>query len=384
MGARCPVRPMKLLLCMSHTCPWSHSIAASLQAMGHEVHAFDFAYAKPGGFASSHTRGVASDLGEYRKAITSFHLHHSAAHGSLRYVLAAPAFRRLAGRLRPDVVVSLGGGGYAWMVQLSGVRPYAVYVVGSEVLLASALARRINRRVLTSAAVVFANGEYLAERAREQAPSAIIHPLLIGVDVEKLPTACFDRRPIQLVCNRGFAPVYNNEAIVRALGRLPATLPDFRMVFVSGGIRLAETIALADRILSPQLRAKVEFLGGVAYSQVLQTLAHSHIFLSMSRSDGTATSLLEGMACGLFPIVSDIPQNRPLVRPHERNGALVPLDDDNALASAIGRALGDPDGCRRAATRNRAIVEQLADARRNRRVLAEHLERVGAAPRKVH
>ena len=250
------------------------------------------------------------------------------------------------------------------MMYLSGVRPYAVYVVGSEILSASAVVRRITGTVLGSAAVVFANGDYLAAKAREQAPAANILPLLIGVDVGRFPIARFDTNPIQLVCTRGFEPVYNNEAIVRAAGRLAVDVPDFRLVFVSGGSTLARTMALADRVLSPARRAKVEFLGGVAYSQVIETLARSQVFLSMSRSDGTATSLLEAMACGLFPIVSDIPQNRPLVRPAAKNGLLVPLDDDKALTSAMTHALTDVD---RAAGR----LWQPYDHRRNGRRCSE-------------
>jgi glycosyltransferase involved in cell wall biosynthesis len=246
--------------------------------------------------------------------------------------------------------------------------------VGSEVLLASALSRFFNRHVLSAAAVVFANGEYLAAKAVEQAPSAAIRSLLIGVDVQRLPLARFDTGPARLLCTRGFAPVYNNEAILRALALLPPRLPDFRMVFVSGGVALASTIAVADRVLSSAMRARVEFLGGVSYRAVLENLARSHIFLSMSRSDGTATSLLEAMACGLFPIVSDIPQNRPLVRPDEQNGVLVPLDDDIALAAAVGRAVANLDFCGSQAARNRAIAREVADAPRNRRALAEHLE----------
>lgn len=372
---------MRVLLCMAQGCPWSNSIAASLAGMGHEVHAFDFAHVKAGGFVSTRSEAVAGDLAEYRRAIASLRLQPSMVTGDLRYVLAAPGFRRYVRRLQPDVVVALGGGGYGLMIYLSGIRPYVSYVVGSEVLLASPLKRRLNRLVLGAAAGVLANGEYLAAKAREQAPGADVRSLLIGVDVEKFPLARFDRRPVQLVCNRGFAPVYNNEAIVRALARLGTDVPDFRMVFVSGGVGLPAAVALADRLLPAPVRARVTFLGGVPYQQVVRTLAESQLFLSMSRSDGTATALLEAMACGLFPIVSDIPQNRPLVDGQGGRGVLVPLDDDDALARAIGASLRDIESCGRWAADNRRVVEQVADAGRNRRMLADHLARAAQARR---
>jgi len=47
-----------------------------------------------------------------------------------------------------------------------------------------------------------------------------------------------------------------------------------------------------------------------------------------------SVSLLEAMACGAVPIVSDLPANREVIT-NGKNGYIVPVHDEDALAEAI-------------------------------------------------
>lgn len=370
---------MKILICMAHLSPWSRPAAATLQSLGHEVHVFDFADVSENGYVSRKIAGIVSDFDAFRSEVSGIHLVPAPAENQLRYVLYARRFRRLAETLGVDLVLTLYGGGFALMAYLSGFRPYSVFVVGSDVLQTSGLTRRINRRTLARASQVFANGEYLAARAREQAPTARIRPLLIGIDTRLFHPSATPPVPVRFFCSRGFEDVYNNESILRALSRLPADSPDFRVVFPSGGPGLPGATALADATLTPDMRRRVEFWGGASHAQMVEGLHGSHAYVSMSRSDGTSASLLEGLACGLYPILSDIPANREWIFPEKGNGALVPLDDDDALARAILSVLRDPVACAASSEFNRTQVRERADAKTNRRLLARALEDIVAA-----
>ena len=70
---------------------------------------------------------------------------------------------------------------------------------------------------------------------------------------------------------------------------------------------------------------------------MLEALHSGSCYISASLSDGTANSLLEAMAAGLFPIVSDIPANREWIADGE-NGMLFPPGDHMALARCLERA----------------------------------------------
>ena len=93
-------------------------------------------------------------------------------------------------------------------------------------------------------------------------------------------------------------------------------------------------------------------------------LSRAEVYLSASRSDSTSVSLLEAMAGGALPVVSDIEGNREWVG--EGEGArLFAVGEAQALAAALERALGQPAWAEDARRRNRAEVEARGETTRN-------------------
>jgi glycosyltransferase involved in cell wall biosynthesis len=90
----------------------------------------------------------------------------------------------------------------------------------------------------------------------------------------------------------------------------------------------------------------------------------SAIYASSSAIDGTSLSLLEAMATGLYPVVSDIAANRWWIKAGE-GGTLVASQEPQAWAQAIVEALDDEERRQRALAVNRARVERDADWQAN-------------------
>jgi glycosyltransferase involved in cell wall biosynthesis len=366
---------MRLGVLMSLGSPWSRELALRLTELGHEVHVIDFDTSRAvAGYLGVQDSFQQQQLAEFRRMVSKIVLLHSRFKSQLRYVAAAPQLRRLSCKTRWDVLLTLYGGGLALLALLARVGPYAVYVVGSDVLGSSNLKRPIHRYVLSAAHLVFANGTYLAQKTRELAPKAAVLALYLGVDTARFHPGRPSRDPCRIVSTRGFMPVYNNEYLIQALATLKQPFLDFRVTFVSGGPTLEEARKLANRILPVPTRGKVEFLGGVDPERLLSELRRAHLFVSLSRSDGTSTSLLEALACGLFPVVSDIPQNREWIDENTCNGLLVPFDRPEILAEGLRRALLDEPWRARASAINRRLVLQRGDARRNTMILIERLK----------
>jgi glycosyltransferase involved in cell wall biosynthesis len=76
--------------------------------------------------------------------------------------------------------------------------------------------------------------------------------------------------------------------------------------------------------------------------------------VSVPSSDGTSVTLLEAMAAGAYPVVSDIVSNGEWI--DRSGGELVPVGNVPELAAAIVRGLTQSDRRERAATRNLDIV----------------------------
>jgi len=66
----------------------------------------------------------------------------------------------------------------------------------------------------------------------------------------------------------------------------------------------------------------------------------SRVYVSTSPAEGASVSLLEAIAAGCLPVVTDIPSNREWVT-HEGNGLLFPAGDTAVLASCLEQAFVD-------------------------------------------
>ncbi len=75
---------------------------------------------------------------------------------------------------------------------------------------------------------------------------------------------------------------------------------------------------------------------------------------------GASVSLMEAMARGCYPVVTDIPANREWVV-DEVNGSLFPVGDAQALAARVTRALRDEDLLERASEKNIRQVRERGD-----------------------
>jgi len=365
---------VRIAMLISLGVSWSREAALRLTELGHEVHAIDFESEVTGNYLGGRDDLHSAAVSKLRSNLAGVHMIPGHDISQWRYLRYAPRLRRICKEIGGDVLLSLWGGGFAMISCASGIRPYAVFLGGGDVLRVSGIQKLMSRYALDQAAVTFANGRYFGERAKAFAPKATIHPIYLGVDPERFTLATPPAAPVVIVCTRGFAPVYNNEYLIEALALLPDSLPDFRVVFTSTGNTLNEARSLADRVLAPAMRRRVQFLNGVTDEGMLQNLQSAHMYTSMSRYDGTSISLLEALSCGLFPVLSDIPQNREWIDPDVRNGMLVPLDQPARYAQQLADAIRESAHRKSVAEFNRRLILDRADGRRTMAHVANLLE----------
>ena len=139
------------------------------------------------------------------------------------------------------------------------------------------------------------------------------------------------------------------DEVIEAYGRLARSRADVRLVVAHGGSLTAR--------LQEQAReagGRIEFVGYLDRAGFRAALGHAHVFVSVPSSDGTSVALLQAMGAGAFPIVSDLPTQHEWVEDGV-NGFRVPAHRPDVLAERIGRALGDAELRRRAATHNLRI-----------------------------
>ena len=98
--------------------------------------------------------------------------------------------------------------------------------------------------------------------------------------------------------------------------------------------------AVRDRLAaSPALAARVALIGKVASVRMASFYSAADLFVVGSHHEGSGYALLEACACGLSPVVTDIPAFRRITNGGSI-GSLWPAGNASALADAIVRGAG--------------------------------------------
>lgn len=95
-----------------------------------------------------------------------------------------------------------------------------------------------------------------------------------------------------------------------------------------------ETEQLKKMALNSNYKNDIEFVGWINKDENAFWYSKSKIWISIPDSDATSISLLEAMACGCIPIVSDLPANHEWVD-HQKSGIIVAKNQKSFIAEAL-------------------------------------------------
>jgi glycosyltransferase involved in cell wall biosynthesis len=229
-------------------------------------------------------------------------------------------------------------GTLAWLARKLGVRArLAASAWGSDILVAprsSRVLRWVTARVLRDAAACTSDSAHMADRMRELGARDVM-TFPFGLDA--LPAAPGAKEPHLFFANRGLEDIYDPHRVLTLFSGVAADWPDARLVVANSGSladalrRQAAELGLADRI---------DFAGRLDAATQSASYARARWYLSVPRSDSVSVSVLEAMAHGCIPLLSDLPANRELVR-DGANGLIVPDGRAALSAAALERLAAD-------------------------------------------
>lgn len=163
-------------------------------------------------------------------------------------------------------------------------------------------------------------------------------------------------RPLTIFSNRNLLAIYNVSLLLRAIPMILKEEPKVRFLIAGDG---PERENLEKKANELNIGSAVQFLGRIPHEKMPNLLSQADIYVSTSLYDGTSISLLEAMACGAFPIVTEIPSNREWIVDNQ-NGFLVPIDDEGILARKIIEAIRRPERMIEVSDKNRKVVQESA------------------------
>ncbi len=175
-----------------------------------------------------------------------------------------------------------------------------------------------------------------------------------GSAVAKLLSELEPEQPL-IVQPRGFRAYVRNDTFFQSLPFVYRVYPEAVVACPDmAGEPLAE-----NWLEALDSERKLALLPKLSARGMAALLARASVVVSPTEHDGTPNTVLEAMACGAIPVVGDLESLREWVEDGQ-SGRLVDPGDSVELGLAIVEVLQDPEWRRRAARRNRELVEQRA------------------------
>jgi glycosyltransferase involved in cell wall biosynthesis len=254
------------------------------------------------------------------------------------YLLQIPTIWRLVHRIQPDIVNAhfLSSYGFLGALICPKSLPLVISLHGSDILIIpkrSKLHCWITVFSLKRARLITSVAQHMTDVLYQYV--SIEKPVLtlqygIDTDIFHPPELIKPRLPI-VISIRSMVNISHIEILLQAIACLKNhDLP--LQYYLAGNGELRPT--LEKQSVEQRVQEIVRFIGQIPRQQMPDTLRQTAIYVSTSTSDGTSISLLEAMACGTFPVVTDIPANREWIQ-HGVNGLLTQPGSPTDLADNL-------------------------------------------------
>ncbi len=269
--------------------------------------------------------------------------------------------KRIVGQIKPDLINAHFVPNYGLLGALLNFKPFVASAWGSDILISaqkSILHKFRARFVLSRADVILSDSLFLTQKISELGISQeniLTFPL--GIEIEKYSPEKKKGKILTVLSTRRLEPIYDVGTFIQAVPLvLEKSERETRFIIVGSGSQSKQLKKLAYDL---RLQDKVEFKGNLSDEELIRTYRDSDIYVSTSLSDSTSVSLLEAMASGLIPIVTDIPGNREWIQ-DGKNGFLFSLSKHGALAEKIIHVANRFTQWQGFAEKNRAAVRSKA------------------------
>lgn len=205
----------------------------------------------------------------------------------------------------------------------------------------------LRRQLYRHADVVIANSYGAAESLRRLVPlderklrviyNPVVAPELLQAANEPVEHPWFAQANIPVVLGVGrLTPQKGFDTLLRAFARVRAHLPAYLVILGEGEERpalrqLARALGVHEQVAMPGYEANP-----------FKYMRRAAVYVLSSRWEGLPNTLIEAMACGTPVVATDCPSGAREILENGRWGRLVPVDDAEALATAIVETLTNP------------------------------------------
>ncbi len=271
--------------------------------------------------------------------------------------------KKLIKEYSPSVIHVHQANSYAYYALIAARKssvPKILTAWGSDILVSpqkSLLLKKMVQFNLRHADAFTSDSTFMAEEMRKLVPEKKLEILIANFGIEfldlKLPKENI------IYSNRLHKKLYRIDKVILGFKKFLDNSEDktWKLIIAATG---EETDSLKLLVEQLGLIEQVQFAGWVNKEKNAEYYSKAKIFVSIPESDATAISLLEAMAFGCVPVLSDLPANREWIE-EGKNGIIVNSLDENFFERALNLNLAD------VASSNKKIIEEKGTKEANRK-----------------
>jgi len=171
----------------------------------------------------------------------------------------------------------------------------------------------------------------------------------------------------KFLSTRSLAPEYMIDKLLDAFKIVVEKIPGAKLEIAGDG---TEVSALKQHVDELEIGDNVTFFGRLDKTKMIDLLYSSNIYISIIQTEGISSSLIEGIACGLLPIISDMPASRQLID-DKINGYLIKDITPDALAAIMIKAADSLANMQTALQANRKNILEKFDRKHNQKAFVD-------------
>ena len=290
-------------------------------------------------------------------------------------------------KMNPDIVIAYRITSYGFIGAVSGFHPLVIASQGGGADIwplnsfSTPFKRWMAKYSIKKADLVQAWGQHMADAqiALGADPKKIL-VLPRGIYLDKFypPSVPLENKELNIVVTRSLYSEYYHIQMLQAVALLKkAGIPSKLHIIGTG----AEMDNLKNSARELDIENEVIFYGRINNKELPEILRKCDVYTSMVHSEGVSASLFEAMACGCYPVVSDI-KAMPFWITNGLNGTLVPINDVEKLFEGYKNAWENRDYRLKAIAYNIALVNEKGSLVKNMKTFVNRYEDVVKSSKK--
>lgn len=338
-----------------HTKRW----CAHFHALGHEIHLISLK----------------------NSPIDNVHFYHldagdiSVKGGNKKVLFQGGKVRRLIKKIKPDILHAHYATSYGWLGARSNFHPFLVTALGTDILISpihSSFYRKMVRYIFKKADAITLMAEHMKKVIIDynlgDLNKFIIVPFGIDTEIFHSNYRKVDEEFFVITSTRNFEDVYNIPHLLKSIAKVKDKIPGLKLNLIGDG---SKRKMIEEIVKDLGLSDCTHFFGKISQPEIANILKNSHVFVTVSLSDGNNISLNEAMACGPICVATDIPANIQWINDTE-NGFLVKVNDVEKLSDILLNIRNNFEGIfEKFYSINQSIISDKADWNKNMK-LVEH------------